>query len=296
MTFISSPYLGLPDAFISITLTIKDREFKNSLNDPNSGDYQTLSGQIRSNFDKEFSNIPQYRGANILRLRRGSVIFDAEVVFVPGSEDEITRVLEGMNTTGVLGNFSLVPGSLTTTDIPAFSDIQMGIQYGGNAGDMLEITCTISGPSLPSFEWRNGSMILSLSTRVKIENNDKVSKLFVRKTAESDSADYYCIASKGIDTINSSVRVEVKVIPVVAVSPLFVSATEADTVIADTPSGTIFAREAKLVVMHFEIPPILLVRKKINRDDANDNNTKRKRVLAFKLVDIHVAYYILAEH
>ncbi|CAB4021379.1 adhesion G -coupled receptor L3-like isoform X2 [Paramuricea clavata] len=226
MTFISSPYLGLPDAFISITLTIKDREFKNSLNDPNSGDYQTLSGQIRSNFDKEFSNIPQYRGANILRLRRGSVIFDAEVVFVPGSEDEITRVLEGMNTTGVLGNFSLVPGSLTTTDIPAFSDIQMGIQYGGNAGDMLEITCTISGPSLPSFEWRNGSMILSLSTRVKIENNDKVSKLFVRKTAESDSADYYCIASKGIDTINSSVRVEVKVIPVVAVSPLFVSATE----------------------------------------------------------------------
>ncbi|CAB4007669.1 fibrillin-2-like isoform X48, partial [Paramuricea clavata] len=190
----------------------------------------TLSGQVRSNFDKKFSNIPQYRGANILRFSRGSVIFEAEMVFVPGSEDEITRVLDDISATGVLGNFSLVPGSLTTMDIPVFSDIQMGIQYGGNAGDMLEITCTVSGPSLPSFEWRNGSMILSLSTRVKIENNDQVSKLFVRNTAKSDSGDYHCIASKGIDTINSSVLVEVKVIPVVAVSPLSVSAIEGTTI------------------------------------------------------------------
>jgi hypothetical protein len=70
----------------------------------------------------------------------------------------------------------------------------MDVQYSGYAGGMLEITCTVTGPSLPSFEWRNNSMILSLSTRVKIENNDKVSKLSVRKTAKSDSADYYCIA------------------------------------------------------------------------------------------------------
>jgi hypothetical protein len=50
--------------------------------------------------------------------RRGSVIFDAELVFVPGSEDEITRVLDDISATGVLGDFSLVPGSLTTRDIP----------------------------------------------------------------------------------------------------------------------------------------------------------------------------------
>ncbi|CAB4005878.1 adhesion G -coupled receptor L3-like [Paramuricea clavata] len=106
----------------------------------------------------------------------------------------------------------------------------MDVQYSGYAGGMLEITCTVTGPSLPTFEWRNNSMILSLSTRVKIENNDKVSKLFVRKTAKPDSGDYYCIASKGEDTINSSVPVEVKLIPVVAVFPLSVSATEGDTI------------------------------------------------------------------
>ena len=50
--------------------------------------------------------------------RRGSVIFDAEVVFVSGSEDEITRALDDISATGVLGDFSLVRGSLTTTDIP----------------------------------------------------------------------------------------------------------------------------------------------------------------------------------
>ena len=76
----------------------------------------------------------------------------------------------------------------------AISDIKMEVEYGGFAGNTLEITCTITGPSLPSFEWRNGSMILSLSARVKIENNDKVSKLFVRKTAKSDSGYYHCIA------------------------------------------------------------------------------------------------------
>ena len=70
----------------------------------------------------------------------------------------------------------------------------MDEQYNGYAGDLLEITCTVTGPSLPSFEWRNNSMILSLSTRVKIENNDNVSKLFVRKTAKPDSGNYYCIA------------------------------------------------------------------------------------------------------
>ena len=75
-----------------------------------------------------------------------------------------------------------------------FSDIEMEVEYSGYAGDTLEITCTVTGPSLPSFEWRNGSMILSLSTRVKIENNDKVSKLSVRKTAKSDSGYYHCIA------------------------------------------------------------------------------------------------------
>ena len=70
----------------------------------------------------------------------------------------------------------------------------MEVEYSGYSGNTLEITCTITGPSLPSFEWRNGSMILSLSTRIKIENNDKVSKLFVRKTVKSDSGTYYCIA------------------------------------------------------------------------------------------------------
>jgi hypothetical protein len=70
----------------------------------------------------------------------------------------------------------------------------MDEQYSGYAGDLLEITCTVTGPSLPSFEWRKNNMTLSLSTRVKIENNDKVSNLLVRKTAKSDSGDYYCIA------------------------------------------------------------------------------------------------------
>jgi hypothetical protein len=70
----------------------------------------------------------------------------------------------------------------------------MDIQYSGYAGDTLEITCTITGPSLLSFERRNNNMILSLSARVKIENNDQVSKLFVHKTVKSDSGDYYCIA------------------------------------------------------------------------------------------------------
>jgi hypothetical protein len=59
---------------------------------------------------------------------------------------------------------------------------------------MLKITCNVTGPSLPSFGWRKNNMILSLSTRVRIENKDQVSKLFVRKTTKSDSGDYYCIA------------------------------------------------------------------------------------------------------
>ena len=47
------------------------------------------------------------------------MICDAEVVLVPDAEDEITKVLERVNTTGDLGNFSVVLGSLTTTaDIP----------------------------------------------------------------------------------------------------------------------------------------------------------------------------------
>ena len=45
------------------------------------------------------------------------MICDAEVVLVPGAEDEITKVLEDISATGNLGNFSVVPDSLTTTDI-----------------------------------------------------------------------------------------------------------------------------------------------------------------------------------
>ena len=37
---------------------------------------------------------------------------------VPDSQDDITRVLENVNATGVLGNFSVVLHSLTVVDIP----------------------------------------------------------------------------------------------------------------------------------------------------------------------------------
>jgi hypothetical protein len=46
------------------------------------------------------------------------VICYAEVVLVPDAEDEISRVLERVDTTGNLGNFSVLPGSLTISDIP----------------------------------------------------------------------------------------------------------------------------------------------------------------------------------
>ena len=45
------------------------------------------------------------------------MICDAEVILVPGAEDEITKVLEDISATGVLGNFFVVRGSLTTADI-----------------------------------------------------------------------------------------------------------------------------------------------------------------------------------
>jgi hypothetical protein len=51
-------------------------------------------------------------------LSSGSVICDAEVVLVSGSDEKILQVLDGINSTGILGNFSLVPDSLTISDIP----------------------------------------------------------------------------------------------------------------------------------------------------------------------------------
>ena len=164
----------------------------NSLNDPNSDAYRRLSSELRSNFDKEFSNVQYYNGMNVIGFRKGSVICDTEIIVVENFEDNITQVLDNVKTTGQLGNFSIE--SLTFTAIADLSDIQLGVQYSGLAGDELEITCTVTGPSLPSFEWRNGSVILSRSTRVKIENNNQVSKLSVRKTAKADAGAYHCIA------------------------------------------------------------------------------------------------------
>jgi hypothetical protein len=57
------------------------------------------------------------------------VICDAEVVLVPDAEDEITRVLEGLNKTGILGNFSVVPGSLTITDIRGNLRVLDNLEY-----------------------------------------------------------------------------------------------------------------------------------------------------------------------
>ena len=42
-------YLELADAFLSVTFTLKDREFTNSLNDPNSDAYRRLSLELRDN-------------------------------------------------------------------------------------------------------------------------------------------------------------------------------------------------------------------------------------------------------
>ena len=62
-------YLELADAFLLVTFTLKDREFINSLNDPNSDEYRRLSSEVRGNFDKEFSNVPYYNGINAIGFR-----------------------------------------------------------------------------------------------------------------------------------------------------------------------------------------------------------------------------------
>ena len=49
--------------------------------------------------------------------RGGSVIVDAEVILVQDSEELITEVLEEISTTGIIGNLSIVPGSLNTSAI-----------------------------------------------------------------------------------------------------------------------------------------------------------------------------------
>ena len=66
---------------------------------------------------------------------------------------------------------------------------------GGYAGYELELNCEVVGPSLPIFEWRNGSKTLSLSSRVRVETKNKVSRLFVRKSVKSDSGMYSCIVT-----------------------------------------------------------------------------------------------------
>ena len=57
------------------------------------------------------------------------MICDAEVVLVPHAEDEITRVLESVNTTGILDDFSVVPGSMTITDIPGNLRVLDNLEY-----------------------------------------------------------------------------------------------------------------------------------------------------------------------
>ena len=53
-------YIEQPDTFIPISFTLEDAEFTNSLNDPNSDDYQTLSAQITSNVSYTFSFVYIY--------------------------------------------------------------------------------------------------------------------------------------------------------------------------------------------------------------------------------------------
>ncbi len=56
------------------------------------------------------------------------MICHAEVVLVPDSDDNITRVLNDISETGVLGNFSLVPDSLAT------EKVQGNLIISGNLG------------------------------------------------------------------------------------------------------------------------------------------------------------------
>ncbi len=63
-TFLYFLHLELPDTFIPITFTLKDREFTSSLNDPNSDDYQTLSAQVRSNVS--FTVVIKLNGLNFV--------------------------------------------------------------------------------------------------------------------------------------------------------------------------------------------------------------------------------------
>ncbi|XP_046857298.1 neurogenic locus notch homolog protein 1-like isoform X3 [Xenia sp. Carnegie-2017] len=111
------------------------------------------------------------------------------------------------------------------------SSIQMNLKYEGISGKLLIITCTVDGSSSPNFLWKNGSLVLSHSSNVKMETKDKVSKLFVRNTTPFDSGVYHCIARKDAASIASNISVKVKNVPVISVFPLSISATEGDVIL-----------------------------------------------------------------
>lgn len=70
-------------------------------------------------------------------LRSGSVICDAELIISPDSENRIILILNNISSSGVVGNLSIVPGSLIVTEVQGTVGILSKCHYEGEANSWV---------------------------------------------------------------------------------------------------------------------------------------------------------------
>lgn len=76
--------------------------------------------------------------------------------------------------------------------------------------DLVRFVCALRSGENVEFTWTKNSKVIQTDTRIQIKSLDDVSSLTIRKSLQSDSGEYSCIAKNEIseDRATASLKIQ----------------------------------------------------------------------------------------
>ncbi|XP_062904809.1 mucin-3A-like [Mobula hypostoma] len=158
------------EAGVDVTLRITSRNFTKDLEDKESPEYKDFSKDFENQMDNIYRSVEGYRGLKIIKIRKGSIIVDHEVLLAMNTSEgfsdavlnktveNIKTSLKNSNSAGGNNGFEFDTSSITVKK-PVLKD-NCTSSVPGNAGKYYKLVFTAKGARCVSVcdSARNDSM------------------------------------------------------------------------------------------------------------------------------------------
>lgn len=238
--------LDSKDSYYNLSMTIISESFSDDLRNETSSRYKSIRDRVIGEVSSLYQPFPWFKRVILLGLSPGSVQAEIQIEVANPNVSIVRNVVEVIDN---LGNFSLNRNLTKVRSEPAIQNVLVNASsLLVNVSVRFVVNCTvIGGPQGLKVTWFKGNKLIGLTHRTKVDTGLRYSLLTIRDVMAEDEGNYSCQASKGFQTGNASVTVNV--FPVLEIQPRAISKRVGDQVTFNCTVVSGFRQGAHVIVV-----------------------------------------------